>query len=236
MIGRKAYFRYGDKVMAVEVYAETPEAFKNRTGIDVTDPSVAEVANLVDYTGVVSEMRVGKSVERLRYAEGIADIVCRKRLMMAQRDIDDAVAKSTIPLDLKQFDEIDGIDAQHYSYLSGSFYFGKQDQEAGKQSFLGFMEIPTAKHGLLHGQTTFNAASVKLPDEREFVAVHVFKSDTFYFDQSNDNVENGEWIVLIYGVDNHSEGQRFKTEEDALAFVKLGWTMALGRSMLYYNS
>lgn len=98
------------------------------------------------------------------------------------------------------------------------------------------MEIPTAKHGLLHGQTTFNAASVKLPDEREFVSVHVFKSDTFYFDQSNDNVENGKWIVLIYGVDNHSEGQRFKTEEEALAFVKLGWTMALDRSMLYYNS
>lgn len=236
MIGRKAYFRYGDKVMAVEVYAETPEAFKSRTGIDVIDHTVAEIASLVDFTGVVSEMRVGTSVEKLRYAEGVSEIVCRPRLMLAQADVDDAIAKANIPLDLKQEEDIPDMPDHFKSYLAQSFYFGQEDRKAGKASFVGFVQIPSEKTFILSGLTTLSCASFRLPDNRQFVSVHLFKSGTFEFDTNNDSVDNGEWLVLIYGVDNHSVGKRFKTEDEAKAFIGLGWKMGLDNDLLYYNS
>lgn len=236
MIGRKAYFRYGDKVMAIEVYAETPEAFKDRTGIDVIDHKVAELSSLVDYTGVVSEVRVGKSVEKLRYAEGIGEIVCRPRLMLAQADVDDAIAKANIPLELKQEKDIPDMPDHFKSYLAQSFYFDQEDRKAGKASFVGFVQIPSEKTFILSDLTTLSCAAFMLPDNRQFVSVHLFKSGTFEFDTNNDSVDNGEWVVLIYGVDNYSVGQRFKTEEDAKAFISLGWKMGLSEDLLYYNS
>lgn len=236
MIGRKAYFRYGDKVMAVEVYAETPEAFKSRTGIDVIDHTVAEIASLVDYTGVVSEMRVGTSVEKLRYAEGIGEIVCRPRLMMAQSDVDDAVAKADIPLDLKQVEDIPEMPEHLKSYLSQSFYFGEEDRKAGKASFVGLIQIPSEKTFILSDLTMLSCASFMVPDNRQFVSVHLFKSGSFEFDTDKDSMDNGDWVVLIYGVDNYSVGKRFKTEDEAKAFISLGWKMGLDNDLLYYNS
>jgi hypothetical protein len=232
MIGRKVYFRYADKVMAVEVYAETPEAFKDRTGIDVIDHTVAEVASLVDYTGVVSEARVGKSVEKLRYAEGIAEVITRPRLMMAQQDIDDAISRSTISLELKQVSDIPDMPENFKNYLTSSFYFNTND----KKSFVGFVEIPNKNHFILNNLVTLHSASFIMPDQREFVSVHVFKSGTFEFDTEKDIIEKGEWIVLIYGVDNYSLGKRFHTEQEANDFVRLGWKMEFENDLLYYNS
>lgn len=236
MIGRKVYFRYGDKVMAVEVYAETPEAFKERTGIDVIDHTVAEVASLVDYTGVVSEIRVGKSVEKLRYAEGIAEVITRPRLLMAQQDVDDAITRSAISLELKQVDDIPDMPEHFKGYLSQSFYFDPEDRKAGKASFVGFVEIPNEKHLILNDLTTLACAAFSLPDKRQFISVHVFESGSFEFDTDKDSIEKGEWIVLIYGVDNYSVGKRFKTENEAKGFVSLGWKMGLDNDLLYYNS
>jgi hypothetical protein len=236
MIGRKAYFRYGNKVMAIEVYAETPEAFKERTGIDVIDHTVAQVASLVDYTGVVSEVRVGKSVEKLRYAEGIAEVITRPRLMMAQQDIDDAIARSTISLELKQITDIPDMPEHFKDYLTPSFYFDTDDRKAGKTSFVGFVEIPNENHFILNNLITLHSAAFSMPDKREFVSVHIFKSGTFEFDTEKDILAKGEWIVLIYGVDNYSLGKRFHTEQEANDFVRLGWKMELENDLLYYNS
>lgn len=236
MIGRKAYFRYGDKVMAVEVYAETPEAFKSRTGIDVIDHTVAELASLVDYTGVVSEVRVGTSVEKLRYAEGIGEIVCRPRLMMAQSDVDDAIVKADIPLELKQVEDIPEMPEHLKVYLSQSFYFGQEDRKAGKASFVGFVQIPSEKTFILSDLTMLSCASFMMPDNRQFVSVHLFKSGSFEFDTDKDSIDNGEWVVLIYGVDNYSVGKRFKTEDESKDFISLGWKMGLDNNLLYYNS
>lgn len=236
MIGRKVYFRYADKVMAVEVYAETPEAFKERTGIDVIDHTVAEVASLVDYTGVVSEVRVGKSVEKLRYGQGIGEVITRPRLMMAQQDVNDAIARSDISLDLKQIADIPDMPEHFKGYLSQSFYFDPEDRKAGKSSFVGFVQIPSEKTFILSDLTSLSCASFTTPDNRQFVSVHVFENGSFEFDTDKDSIEKGDWIVLIYGVDNYSVGKRFKTEEEAKSFVSLGWKMGLDDDLLYYNS
>ena len=236
MIGRKVYFRYADKVMAVEVYAETPEAFKDRTGIDVIDHTVAEVASLVDYTGVVSEVRVGKSVEKLRYGQGIGEVITRPRLLMAQMDVDDAIARSDISLDLKQIADIPDMPEHFKGYLSQSFYFDPEDRKDGKASFVGLVEIPNENHRILNDLTSLSCAAFNLPDKSQFISVHVFESGSFEFDTDKDSIDNGEWIVLIYGVDNYSVGKRFKTEEEAKEFVSLGWKMGLDDDLLYYNS
>lgn len=238
MLGRKVYFRYGDKVMAVETYAETPEAFKERTGIDVIDHTVAEVASLVDCAGGVFEMRVGKSVEKLRYAEGIAEIITRRRLLMSEQDIHELINHSKVDLTLHQKEDIPDIDDNLHNYLTGSFYFGEDERKANKQSFVGYMEIPGKKESLLNGFLTLGCASFYSGEdqERQFVSVHLFKSGTFSFDTGKDTPENGEWVVLFYGVDNHSEGQRFKTEEEAKAFVARGWKAGFDKDLLYYNS
>lgn len=235
MKGRKAYFRYGDKVMAVEIYAETPEAFKERTGIDVIDHTVAELASLVDYTGVTSEVRVGKSVEKIRYGEGIGELITRPRLMLAQSDVDDAIEKSPISLAVKQVSDIPDMPEHLKSYLSQSFYFDPEDRKTGKASLVGLVEIPTDKNFILNDLTALGCAAFSLPDKRQFVSVHLFKSSGFEFDTAKDSFENGQWIVLIYGVDNYSVGKRFQTEEDARAFIALGWKMGI-EDLLYYNS
>lgn len=237
MNGRKVYFRYSfGKVMAVEIYDETPEAFKARTGIDVTDPTVAELANLVDNDGVIEEVRVGKSVEKVHCSDAIGKLVIDSRLIVAEQDVEDMLEHTEVSLELKQQSDIPDMSDAVHELVSTTFYVDEHGCETSKPSFVGYIELPSYKYNVIQRFIPFYCSPIDLKNN-EYLAVHLFKSSNFTFNKNNENPENGEWVVLVRGINDHSEGKRFKTEEEARDFIALGWKLGVGvgKDLFYYT-
>jgi len=232
MIGRKAYIPYGNQVIAIEIYAETPGDFTARTGIDLSNECVAQISTLENILDQVVERPVGPSVERFHTAEGIGNIVNRKHLMLSSVDLDDMIKYSSVSTKLFQASDIDGLEPNAIDYLSGTSFF----HDKTKKSFQGFIEIPSKQNTILSDFNQLTTCSVKIINNKYFVPVHLFKNSEFLFDDKRDKKENGEWIVLYYGIDNTSYGLRFSTEDMALEYIECGFKAGYNPDILYYNS
>ena len=255
-IGRKIYLDWGDKVIAVEIYNETPADFAQRTGVKFDKPEMKNgsrqfrpfVSEIVDFgLGEIIERKKGFSKASVQVHRNLGEIIATHGVFVSEQDIVELSESSKIVIQPQTGDEA-GIDADKQKYQES---FRK---DAGE--FLGYIEVPNEKeHSILHNYSQFCAMSAAGKEGKMYVSVYLFdgranpldKDDCGFFfdsgdggdDMSTDAInalnEDMPWIVMFYGTDNMSYGQRFKDIEDARKFAGLGFKAGFEK-LRYYNS
>lgn len=231
MLARKIYLKWGERVLSVEVYPETPDAFTQRTGIalDAKNPAVSQI---VDYgLGEKIEQQLGKSMATISPFDDISAIVSKYDIFLAQSDLTNQIKSCPINTAIVSSDKTK-ITEQYIRYLSENF--PSVDYEG---SFVGFIQIPNEKYTLIYNNNTLSHIAAQNDDGDLFVAVHLFKAEREFFDpESDENFTEKPYVVLFYGTDNSSYGKRFVTKEEALQFIKLGYLAGIDQNLDYYNS
>lgn len=149
---------------------------------------------------------------------------------IAPVDLEFLVADSKIPLN--------PIPAQHVKINPmESAVFG------GLEPFMvGFAQVPSKEHGRLNTHCVLSNISFTAQDGLSYVPVFVFERNDRFFDPEiyqGKSFEGLSWIALYHGNDNCSYGRRFRSEFDALRFVKKGFVNGfenVSGKLDFYNS
>jgi hypothetical protein len=259
-VASKIYLEWGNKVIAVEVYNETPEEFTARTGIVFDEPTIKHgsktyrpaVSEMVDYgLGEIIERKKGFSALEVPVHKNLAEIASTAGVFIAQSDIEDLSNNSNIPLIPNSGEDV-GVEKYMQEYQSG-FKSSNQTTE-----FLGYIEVPNAKeHAVLHNFNTLSLIAAQSTTGKYYVPVFLFDGRVGYAEHEADEeyegyfFDGGEgvygkvdikklnnekpYIVMYLGTDNASYGQRFETIEKAKAFIALGFKAGF-KDLLFYNS
>jgi hypothetical protein len=219
-IGRKTYFNFGNKIIAVEIICDSAAEFKQRTGLSV-DEKHSPVCEVIDCLGQKTERLVGNLMAEPNYTsyEKLSDFLQEVKFI-TNEDIVNFCKYSKTPktmfspedlnLNVKDFTSVD-------CWMSG---------------FKGFINIPddsiSASYNCLH------PISIK-EDNKLFVPVYVFNKNKHFFDDVDTDCEEKNWIVMFLGTDNASYGQRFKSETEAYDFVSKGFECGF-QKLRFYNS
>lgn len=253
-IGRKVYLNWGNQVLAVEIYNETPEAFTARTGVTFTrlndKPFVSDLV-LTVLDDNVMERKIGTTIANVQKAASLNDVIATHALFMTQQDLDERIAHSDISTEFHQDGKALGFDDNTLSYWGA--------QRDGRE-FLGFVEMPnqSPEHKILLDFNNLFCASSVADTGKAYVPVYLFDGrvdpspedndpepfEGFIFDdhEMDDNTdvkainEAKPWIVYYMGTDNASYGKRFVTEVEAREFAKQGFKAGYSDGIQYYNS
>lgn len=113
----------------------------------------------------------------------------------------------------------------------------------GFEPFLaGFSQVPAKEHGRLHTHCILSCISFTAQDGLSYVPIFVFERTERFFDSEiyqGKSFEGLNWIALYHGNDNCSYGRRFRSEFDALRFVKKGFVNGfenVSGKLDFYNS
>lgn len=252
-IGRKVFLDWGNQVIAVEIYEETPEAFTARTGIPFSQLNKKPfISNILDTgLGEVIEQKVGFTIANIPQMSTVTEIISYPSLFLTEQDMTDLIERTDISTEFHPDGKALGFSDNLLSYWGHNY----PDRE-----FLGFIEVPNEnEHKVLYNYNTLSLTSSMTPDGRRYTPVYIFDGrknpestdpddidyEGFFFDSKTESADgfdivaaNAEkpWIVYYLGTDNASYGQRFETKDIALSFAKTGFRAGHSDNLQYFNS
>ncbi|MBX9839503.1 MAG: hypothetical protein K2X69_14455 [Silvanigrellaceae bacterium] len=220
LIGRKGYFKWGNRVIAHEILCETPEEFEARTGIHLED-SKSVVCEVIDCLGQKIERQVGVLLNEPNYTsqEHLSSFMNQVKLI-AKEDIQKICNNSQYNKNLLTPEEI-GLNLKDFKH-----------DNCWTNNFIGFIQIPDDVIVQQYNSLNFIALH---QDNKLFVPVYVFEHKEEFFDSTDNDSFEKPWVVVFHGTDNSSSGQRFKTEKEAYEFVSEGFGCGFN-SLRFYNS
>lgn len=225
-IGRKTYIHWGDKIVAVEILAEKPSEFKDRTGISVEE-NKSFVCEISDIFGERVERPVGQLLMEPNYTEitNFGSFLSSLK-MISQNDIDQIAKSINTPTNLVHDVQIN----EHGEWIH------QYNKEKGKinSGFIGFIEL--TKNTILKSFCPLTHICFTDINNTPFIPVYLFKEEKTFFDSADSDSEEKPFIVFFHGTDNCSYGERFTTIEEAEKFISKGFACALNKKLRFFNS
>jgi hypothetical protein len=111
-----------------------------------------------------------------------------------------------------------------------------------EKHLVGFNQIPSKDNGRLFTHCLFSQIGFDSKDGLGYIPVFVFEEEGTIFDSEifmAKSYEGHKWVVLYHGLGNHSYGRRFRSEFDAMKFVKNGFKNGFQNvtgKLEFYNS
>lgn len=228
-VGRKVYMHWGNKVVAVEILAETPEQFEQRTHIHLEE-DISVVCEIRDIFGERTERTVGTILDEPCHSakQGMSEFFSSVKLI-TQEDISDlsrscGISKGCVHSPLEFNNEY------------------AQDIDSWHEGFEGFIELPNKQeHSILYSYNKLSHITQETVDKRLYIPVFVNETRRAFFDDPHETAELIDakpWVVLFLGNDNCSYGYRFETKDKAMNYLKAGFEVGLPThpKLYFYNS